>query len=391
MPRFDGAVYIDSPISAAVCQVAPFFRQGVFSDAKTPLFMRRRIGGGFGLTAKLRPGDVKITPVGRSAAGRLPVRRGGAVFYPFNGQGNLHTVANRSYRHVLVLHGESNKRASARPAARLYDYVCVAGDLAVDRYLAGGIFQRADVDRGRLIRVGDTFVQSLGGYRADPGCGEAILYAPTWEGYGGAANDYSTVARGGLDMAEEALRQTCRSCLVIRPHPYLGLLRPGLVRALVNQACRLSARYRVLFDLQDANKLVRSAVRLALMSRQASAARDGAAAGLGYATGRESLSLCLCDISAMEAICLKARLPHLILAPHFVVPPMIRDIYARKAVASVEDVRARLAAYVAHPEEVDAPHRSATFSVSHPDLAASEGAQRIERLLKIVADNAFWR
>lgn len=391
MPRFDGAVYIDSPISAAVCQVAPFYRQGVFSDARTPLFMRRRLGGGFGLAAKLWPGDVSITPVGRGAAGRLPVHRGGAVFYPFNGQGNLHTVANRSYRHVLVLHGESNKRASARPAARLYDYVCVAGDLAVDRYLAGGIFQQRDVELGRLIRVGDTFVQSLGSYRADPANGEAILYAPTWEGYGGVTNDYSTVARGGLDMAEEALKQTGRSCLVIRPHPYLGLLRPSLVRTLVSQACQLAARYKVLFDLGDANMLTRSAVRIAMLSRRAPAAAAESGPGMGYASGSESLALCLCDISAMEAICLKARLPHLILAPNFVTPPQIREFYARKAVVNVDDVRSRLAAYLAEPEDVDMPHRRATFSVSHPDLAAADGAQRIDRLLKIVADNEFWR
>lgn len=385
MPEFEGAVYIDSPIPAAVRQVSPFFRQGVFSNDRTPLFMRRRIGSGFGLLAGSRAGDMGIVPVGRAGAGRLPVRRGGAVFYPFNGQGNLHTVANRSYRHVLVLHGESNKRASARPAARLYDYICVAGDLAVDRYLSAGIFRQAEVESGRLIRVGDTFVQSLGNYRVDPDQGEAILYAPTWEGYGGTPNDHSSIASGGLAMADEALRLTGRDVLVIRPHPYLGLLRPTLVRSLLGDACRLARRRRVLFDLSDSNALVRGAVALALAAGRIGGAR------LGRASGRESLALCLCDVSAMESICLKARLPHVILPRNFRAPFRLKPFHDRKSAQDLEQLRRRLPPYLADPEATDTPHREQTFSVSHPDLAAAEGSTRIDRLLRIVADNEFWR
>ena len=377
----EGGVYVDSPIPAALRQIVPFYRQGVFTSESTPLFMRRRASTGFGVFASESFEGVPVTMVGRKTALKLPVRRGGTIFYGFNSQGNLHTVSNRSYRHVLVLHGESNKRASARPAARIYDYVCVAGSLAIDRYIAGGIFHQRDVDLGRLIQVGDTFVQSLGSYRVDPAEGEAILYAPTWEGYGGSVNDYSTVSRGGMEMAEEALRLTGRGRLVIRPHPYLGLLRPSLAKTLVDQARHLAKRYEVLFDLSDANPLVKGLVRIAM----------AVGTGMGYASGRESLSLCLCDISAMESVCLKAGLPHMILAQNFVAQSQIKDFYAKKSAASVDDVKARLMPYLSDPEEVDLPHRMAAFSVAHPDLSAPDGAKRIDRLLKIVAANEFWR
>lgn len=387
MSKTQGAVYIDSPISAAVRQVAPFFRQGVFCDAKTPLFMRRRIGSGFGLTAGLRVRDMVVKPVGRETAGHLPVRRGGAVFYPFNGQGNLHTVANRSYRHVLILHGESNKRASARPAARLYDYVCVAGPLAIERYLAGGIFRTSDVEEGRLIQVGDTFVQPLEGCRADPGEGSSILYAPTWEGFGGALNDYSSAGRGGIAMADEALRLTGRNSLVIRPHPYLGLLQPGLAFTLVREAAQMARRRKVLFDLSDSNFLVRSLVRGAMLARPVTAGGTGVA----LASGDDPVALCLCDVSAMEAICLKAGLPHVVLDVTRQLPLRLQSLYRLKSAVSPFELCDRLPAYLADPEAVDAPHRDLAFSVSHPDLAAPEGAARIDRLLNIVAANDFWR
>lgn len=387
MSKFDGAVYIDSPISAAVRQVAPFFRAGVFSDARTPLFMRRRIGGAFGATAAWQGQDVDIRPVGRRAAGQLPVRRGGAVFYPFNGQGNLHTVANRSYRHVLILHGESNKRASARPAARLYDYVCAAGPLAIERYLAGRIFSQSDVEGGRLICVGDTFVQPLEGCQVDRAQGSAILYAPTWEGFGGSTNDYSSADKHGMDMAAEALRLTGRNTLLIRPHPYLGLLRPAVAVALVREAARLARRSHVLFDLSDSNVMVRSMVRLAMLTQRG----KGQDTGLGLASGSEAVALCLCDISAMESICLKAGLPHVVLDVTRQLPARLAGLYRIKSAINADQLRERLVQYLADPEVVDAHHRERTFSVSHPDFASRDGAVRIDRLLKIVAANDFWR
>lgn len=307
MNRFPGLVYIDSPIRAAAKQMAPFFHQGVFDAQKTPLFMRRRIGNAFGFGQPSSVGGVPITMADAKTAKSLPVRKNGAVFYGFNSQGNMHTVANRSYRHVLVLHGESNKRASARPAARLYDHVCLAGDLALERYLRAGIFHEGDLTRGRLIKVGDSFVQDLPGYSVCPKHGRALLYAPTWEGYGGPMNNYSSIDCGGMEMAAAAAVIAGLDRIVLRPHPYLGLLKPVMLVEFIRGLRQLAKRWPVQVDLRDANAPTRVGVKmLAQLS-----------GNIGLGAPESDLALCLTDISAMEAVCLKAGLPSFIILKNF--------------------------------------------------------------------------
>lgn len=376
MTQVSAAVYIDSPIRAAARQMVPFYHQGVFHSVRTPMLMRKRIGNGFGLAQAKRFAGVDIRMVDGQTAKKLPVKKGGAVFYGFNSQGNLHTVANRSYRHVLVLHGESNKRASARPAARLYDHVCVAGGLALDRYLRAGIFRESDADTDRLIRVGDTFVQSLDGYRVDPTHGDTLLYAPTWEGYGGEINNYCSIGIGGLEMARRAA--WLRGCehIVVRPHPYLGLLNPRLICQFISGLQTLSLTWPVSVDLRDANAVVRAAVQaLALVSPQV---------GI-YAQNSARVALCISDISAIEAICLKERLPNFTLLRNFNITSAVKPFYDRKSAGCMGELDEKLPAYLSDPEAVDAAHREASFSVTHPDFRSSDGATRFNRLMSIVA------
>ncbi|MFG6080419.1 hypothetical protein ACEUZ9_000976 [Paracoccus litorisediminis] len=381
MDLHDGAVYVDSPIPAAVRQVSPFFEQGIFCAQRTPLLLRKRVGTGFGLFACKEINGVPVRMIDGDEAKKMPVRKGGAIFYSFNSQGNMHTVANRGYRHVLVLHGESNKRASARPAARLYDYICVAGDIAAERYIDAGIFHPKEFECHRLIKTGDTFVQGLGSYHVAPETGDAILYAPTWEGFGGALNDYSSISTGGLAMAETAMRLTGRSTLVIRPHPYLGMLRPRHLRDLIRGALDLGKRHHVRFDLGDANAAVRALVWAAIRTGRP---------GIGMANGKESIALCLCDVSAMESCCLKGGLPHMVLSRNFTPPDALASHYAVKAASNPDEISSRLPAYLADPAALDSPFRARMFTVSHPDFLSPDGAVRLNRLMIMIGKNSYW-
>jgi hypothetical protein len=381
MSSFPGLVYIDSPIRAAAKQMVPFFHQGVFDVKSTPLFMRKRIGNTYGIG---QPGSfrgVDITMVGSEVAKRLPVRKGGAVFYGFNSQGNMHTVANRSYRHVLVLHGESNKRASARPAARLYDHVCLAGDMAMERYLRSGIFTEHDLDSGRLIKVGDTFIQDLHGYSVDAENGRGLLYAPTWEGYGGELNDYSSLDIGGLKMADAAARMCGLEYLVVRPHPYLGLLKPSLLRTFIHDLRELSNRRKIYIDLSDANVLTRSAINVL--------ARLNPSIVIGLPVA--SMNLCVTDISAIESVCLKARLPCFVFLKNFGVKSsariheQVKPYYSVKAAGSLDELKEKLGDYIRKNQEIDEKQRSEMFTVSHPDFKSESGSARLQRLLQMTS------
>lgn len=373
--KYEGAVYVDSPIPAAVRQISPFYEQGLFDRDQVPLLMRKRIGTAFGLFPRQGPSGPRPRMIGGKEAMSMPVRRGGAIYYGFNSQGNMHTVANRKYRHVLILHGESNKRASARPAARLYDHVCVAGELGLERYLDGNIFARSDVESGRLILVGDTFVQPLSGYRVDPDHGEALLYAPTWEGFGGPQNNYSSIGRDWVRMVQLALSGRERMQVIIRPHPYLGLLKPGMIRSLCREVLELAGRIDVRFDLRDANLPTRAMA--ALLSR----IRPGRISTQGP---EPSVHMCLTDISAMEAVCLKAGLPHMILAYDFQPRPMLVGVYAEKAISGPVDMSSKLDRYRADWRRIDAEHRNISFGVSHEDFRSADPAVRMKRLQKMI-------
>lgn len=375
-----GAVYIDSPIAAAVRQVSPFYKQGFFSNERSPLLMRKRAGTGFGLFAPKSIDDVSLVMVDGKTSKRLPVEPGGAVFYAFNGQGNIHTVANRSYRHVLVLHGESNKRASARPAARLYDYVCVAGDIATDRYLKAGIFRQQDVDQGRLIKTGDTFVQELTHCVADP-AGDHILYAPTWEGYGGTVNDYSSINSYGFEALRHAARVAGAKAVVIRPHPYLGLLSASMLTDLIRGARMLSNELSVRFDLTNANFMVKAAVRTLMLSN----------GDVETATGMERVSLCICDISAMESVCLKAGLPHFVLRKNYRTPSRIKRHYDVKSAGNMDELGGRLENYMKGHEFYDQEHRADTFSVSDPTFLSAAYSDRFAKMIEMIQQDRYWR
>ncbi|HAZ3930178.1 TPA: hypothetical protein J1446_004567, partial [Escherichia coli] len=106
--------------------------------------------------------------------------KGKVVLYLFNAQSNCRLVANRSLVHIFVTHGESHKLASIKPIIRIYDYVVTSGNVGIDRFLKSGIFSPYDVQSGRIITLGDTFLGSNEfHYNFDS---NALVYAPTWEG-----------------------------------------------------------------------------------------------------------------------------------------------------------------------------------------------------------------
>ena len=106
------------------------------------------------------------------------------ILYPFNSASNAYIVANRTCYHALLMHGESNKVACIKPLARLYDYLLVAGDIACERLVEYGILSLDDIQRGRVIKLGDTVMGDFGQIRLQNiETGDPVLgYFPTWEG-----------------------------------------------------------------------------------------------------------------------------------------------------------------------------------------------------------------
>ncbi len=380
----DQAVYLDSPVLSAVNQIRPFFESGAYGKSDTPLLLRHRALIRMQRLFSRLPSDLDVRPV-KGGGARFPLRQGGVLFYPFNSQSNLQTVANRSFRHVLTLHGESNKGASVRPASRMYDYVSIAGPLARDRYLDAGIFTSADVDQGRLVMMGDTFVQSMPWIKPAriTDTAPVIFYSPTWEGYGSEADNYSSVAglRGFMAVLKAA-RALDMHRVVVKPHPYLGMLRPAMVREFIS-GIRLLRRsgLQVSVVLRNASLQLRFGCHTQL-SRLATIEEDEA--------NPLAVALALCDISGMEAIFLKQRIRHLVMAREDDVPQGLASIYSRKSIMSHQDPETAVMDYLDHAEETDTVHRQVVFGWSNAELEGMSASSARRWLIDYVRRDPFW-
>lgn len=379
---YDQILYIDTPIANTVSQIRAFYEDGVFQAEQTPVFLKPRLSLALqtmGLSASLRP--ARILPM--RSSNTLPVRDGGIVFYPFNSQSNMNRVSDRSATHVLILHGESNKAASFRPAARLYDYVTIAGPLARHRYVKAAIFSPAEMDEGRAVMMGDTFVQTLRwAQRAEPEPGSAILYCPTWEGYGGAANNYSSIVGGyGFDHALQAAKMLGARSVIVKPHPYLGTLKPKMIVEFLRGLRKLrTSGFDVKLALSGVNLGLRAAVRIGLRN-----------CDVIDEASPQPVSMALVDTSGMEAVFLKQKLPHMVLMHES--PPFgpLKDIYSQKAILPGDTGTKRLVSYLDQHLTIDNAHRDLVFGWHTPALATMKNADRINWLNRHIKANTYWK
>ncbi|MGP9538484.1 CDP-glycerol glycerophosphotransferase family protein [Brachybacterium sp. AOP43-C2-M15] len=142
----------------------------------------------------------------------VPSARG--VFYVNNAMRNNHMVRYSQLTHIQLLHGESDKAASATPIIRMYDLDFVAGQAAIDRFETFGVPISPEIFR----IVGRPQVEHVAEERGPIGelADRSVLYAPTWLGYQAETN-YSSLPVG-TTIVRALLERGCR--VVFRPHPY---------------------------------------------------------------------------------------------------------------------------------------------------------------------------
>jgi hypothetical protein len=387
------AVYLDSPVLTALNQIMPFYETGIFSKKETPLLLRTKPIIKLQLMATSLPKDINVCKLssGGYFNGAINTFKdlerlspSGVVFYPFNSQSNMNAITNRKALHVLTLHGESNKLASSRPAARMYDYICVAGPLAIQRYLDSSIFTPADVEQGRLIMMGDSFVQDMPWIRPavidEPG---ALLYCPTWEGYGNGPVNYSSVHnKKGFAVLSEAARNCGAKKIIIKPHPYLGLIKRHLLLDFVAGVGQLVAQgENVELALSDSSLPLKALCLLKL---------PHVARAKETASNPEAISLGLCDVSGMEAIFLKQQIANLVIGPSGDVPPLTRDIYRQKTLLPDAKSAETMQNYLKNFNDIDNEHRALIFGYQDPKLTEMTPNARRNWLVDFVCSDPFW-
>ncbi len=291
-------LYLDSKIVGAAQQITEFFKQGVFSEKTTVLLKYYKHPSHKRILAVFQASGVSVKVVRNSDLDNLTE---GIVFYPFNAQSNCRLVANRKLTHIFITHGESNKISSVKPILRIYDYVATAGDAGIDRLLQHKIFTPCDIEQGRLIKTGDTFIGKTGlNAEAEE---KVIFYAPTWEG--GVPNEnYSSLCN--IRLVSQYLLQACRhyhlNHVVIRPHPNTGHRLDEyqqnlwqLINELRNRKIQVSLYIgQIKFNFWQKIRLSKIDVRL--IGQLSSFAAE----------------LAFCDLSAIETQLLNEQIPYYI-------------------------------------------------------------------------------
>ncbi|MET0930752.1 MAG: CDP-glycerol glycerophosphotransferase family protein [Aeromicrobium sp.] len=107
--------------------------------------------------------------------GEIPASVTGA-FYSHGAGANADFIAGSTATHVFLGHGDSDKPLSASERVLQYDLVTVAGQAAIDRFVAAGLDVPAD--RIRVIGRPQTEGIAIGARRVPPN--PTVLYAPTW-------------------------------------------------------------------------------------------------------------------------------------------------------------------------------------------------------------------
>ncbi|MGC3994814.1 MAG: CDP-glycerol glycerophosphotransferase family protein [Propionicimonas sp.] len=148
-----------------------------------------------------------------------------AAFYLAYGERNGQLLREPRLRHVMLLHGDSDKATSANGMARAFDEVWVAGPAAVQRYRAAGV----DLPEDRFVQIGRPQVAGLPvgpSGRTPP----VVLYAPTFEGYYDQTS-HSSLDTMGVDLVRRLLADG-RTRVWFRPHPASGVSRPAMLAAI---------------------------------------------------------------------------------------------------------------------------------------------------------------
>ncbi|RYB90558.1 CDP-glycerol--glycerophosphate glycerophosphotransferase [Nocardioides oleivorans] len=148
------------------------------------------------------------------------------VLYCNNSPLNFESLVDSRMLHVHVNHGESDKQSMASNNAKAYDRVFVAGDAAVERYVAGLL----DFDASKLVRVGRPQLDLPRTPLLAPSSRRTVMYAPTWEG-DADYNDYTSIVALGQSIVG-AILDVPDVRLVYKPHPKVTTsLTPSVAEA----------------------------------------------------------------------------------------------------------------------------------------------------------------
>lgn len=171
--------------------------------------------------------------------------------------------------------------------------------------------------------------------------------------------------------------------IIIKPHPYLGLLKPRLLLDFVSGVRDLVAKgLTVNLALGDSSLPLKTICRARLSDVKRV---------IENSESPVSIRLGLCDVSGMEAVFLKQRIANMSINPSGLVPPTMREIYSRKALQPKTEIIQTVQSYLNGYQDIDHEHRAMVFGFQVPELAEMTPDGRRNWLIDYVRSDPFWR
>ena len=226
------AIYFDNEDPSAVLQIDKWFNNNFFNKEDTIVLFRIYSSSLVQHTRFLEKNKYNFYAFKVLKYFDLSQSNIKYIFYPFNSFTNPVLIKYRNIKHIWITHGESDKLASVNPMIKMYDYMFVAGDVAVKRLKAYSIVNECDMKNNRVIKIGLPYVKKTQ-IKSSVKELKKILYAPTWEGVE-TEQQYSSLNNNwGIKVLEEFLTEYDVE-ISFQPHPSTGIKNKKYIKYVNN-------------------------------------------------------------------------------------------------------------------------------------------------------------
>lgn len=224
-------IFINSKVTNIIDQVYPPFQKGFFPKDKVLIVYKHYFE-----SVKYIQRDLKKYGLEGHCIINLrdiPSVENAIWFYTHNSMYNFAVINKNLYsKHVWIGHGDSEKIAYYKKMIRVFDYILVTGDLAIERFIKHDVFRKEE--SYKFIRIGKAALCSVLP-SSNKSSEKALLFTSTWEGAMEEEN-YSTMhlPKENALFVSKIINMLELSTVVIKLHPNTGIRDSKLIAQTLN-------------------------------------------------------------------------------------------------------------------------------------------------------------
>ena len=218
-------IFINSKVINIIDQIFPHFEKGFLDKDKVLIVYKHHFE-----SVKYIERDIKKYGLQGHCIVNLrdiPSVKDAIWIYTHNSMHNFAVINKNLYsKHVWIGHGDSEKIAYYKKMIRVFDYILVTGDLAIERFIKHRIFRKEE--SYKFIKIGKGALCSV--LPNNKGAKKAILFASTWEGAMEEEN-YSTLHlhNENSEFINKVSTLLAIENIVIKLHPNTGIRDSKLI------------------------------------------------------------------------------------------------------------------------------------------------------------------